>query len=74
MPLADLEKLTGVGQSSVSRNAIKPAQGRSPDEPGMGFAELYEDPYYRRRKLLRITAKGKLFIQQLEKEVTGVTH
>lgn len=66
MPLGDLEKLTGVTQSSVSRNVARLGPGRNPDDPGFGLVDLFEDPYYRRRKLVRLNAKGKQLMARLE--------
>jgi DNA-binding MarR family transcriptional regulator len=71
IPMADLEKLTGVGQSSVSRNVAKLGQGTSPREPGYGLLEAYEDPEDRRRKLVRLTTRGKALIAQLESSVAS---
>jgi DNA-binding MarR family transcriptional regulator len=58
VPMGDLIDTTGVSQSSVSRNVATLGPGISPSQPGYGLMEAYEDPYYRRRKLVRLTAKG----------------
>lgn len=67
--MADLEKLTGVGQSSVSRNVTKIGPGPNPKEPGYGLVEAYEDPFYRKRKLVRLTKRGKELIADIERTV-----
>jgi DNA-binding MarR family transcriptional regulator len=67
IPQADLEKLTGVGQSSVSRNVAKLGPGASPREPGYLLMEAYEDPEYRKRKLVRLTPRGKELVKELER-------
>jgi DNA-binding MarR family transcriptional regulator len=56
--MGDLVASTGVSQSSVSRNVATLGPGINPSLPGYGLMEAYEDPYYRRRKLVRLTAKG----------------
>jgi DNA-binding MarR family transcriptional regulator len=56
--MGELVASTGVSQSSVSRNVATLGQGISPSLPGYGLMEAFEDPYYRRRKLVRLTAKG----------------
>lgn len=66
VPMADLCKQTGLAQSSISRNVAKLAQGESPTEPGYGLIEAFEDPYFRRRKLVRVTPKGIKFAKELE--------
>ena len=64
--MAELVKLTGVEQSSVSRNVAKVGTGVRPKEPGMGLIEAFEDPYYRKRKLVRVTPRGKELVRALE--------
>ena len=69
--MADLSDLTGLAQSSVSRNVAKLAQGMSPSEPGYGLIEAFEDPYYRKRKLVRVTPRGLDFAKKLEKSASA---
>lgn len=66
MPMADLANLTGVAQSSVSRNVARLGPGMTPSEPGYGLLTAYEDPYYRKRKLVSLTPRGKELAKQLE--------
>ena len=61
-----------IGQSSVSRNiAILSKWSGILDKdkkfrkPGLNFVEAFEDPLERRRKLVRLTTKGKTFFQSL---------
>lgn len=70
-PMADLADATGVGQSSVSRNVAILGQGINPREQGYGLLEAYEDPEFRRRKLVRLTAHGKELVKELEKPIGG---
>lgn len=68
--MADLEKPSGVAQSAVSRNVAKLGIGLSPSEPGMGLLEAYEDPHMRRRKLVRLTPRGRMLVKELS---TGIS-
>lgn len=66
IPMQDLIGNTGVEQSAVSRNVAVLGQGRMPGSAGYGLVEAYEDPYHRRRKMVRLTAQGKRLMAQLE--------
>jgi DNA-binding MarR family transcriptional regulator len=68
IPMQDLADLTGTVQSSVSRNVEKLGQG-SPSNPGFGLVEALEDPYYRRRKLVRLTSRGKALAESIDAAV-----
>lgn len=72
-PLADLEELTGVAQSSVSRNVATLGKGPNPREPGYFLIDVYEDPFHRRRKLAKLTARGRELVKELEKVHTKFT-
>ena len=48
-----------IAQSSVSRNVYKLGDINRHKETGIGLLEAFEDPMERRRKLVRLTAKGK---------------
>lgn len=61
IPMAQLEDLTGMSQASISRNVALLADGR-PKDPGFGLIEAAEDPHYRRRKIVRITERGKIVV------------
>lgn len=70
VPQADLEDATGVSQSSVSRNVSLLAGGLpSEKREGYGLLETYDDPLYRRRKLVRLTEKGRALRWMLEEEI-----
>lgn len=64
--MQDLIELVGVSQSSVSRHIDRLARGR-PREPGFGLVEAYEDPDYRKRKLVRLTPRGQALVVELDK-------
>lgn len=67
IPMADLVELTGVSQSSVSRNVAKLGPGENPREKGHGLIEASEDPYYRKRKIVRLTPRGKELVAAIDK-------
>ena len=57
MPMNDLIDLLDVSNAAVSRNVNLLGIG-TPREPGLGLVDAYEDPEFRRRKLVKLTAKG----------------
>jgi DNA-binding MarR family transcriptional regulator len=63
--MAALEDLTGVSQAAVSRNVAKLSQGITLKEPGLGLVEAFEDPTWRRRKIVRLTPRGAALIAEL---------
>jgi DNA-binding MarR family transcriptional regulator len=66
--MTDLLKLSGVEQSSVSRNVTMLAEGFPlKGKPGLGLVESYEDPAFRRRKLVKLTKKGAELVHEIEK-------
>lgn len=68
--MQDLEKATDRPGPSISR-AISALGMGHPDRPGYGFVEAFEDPYERRRKLVRLTAKGEKVAAALVEELAG---
>ena len=48
-----------IAQSSVSRNCYKLADVNRHRKSGIGLLQTFEDPLERRRKLVRLTSKGK---------------
>lgn len=71
VPQADLEAATGVAQSSVSRNVAILGAGLSSEEPGYRLLRSYEDPHYRRRKLVNLTEKGEALAWVLAATTAG---
>jgi DNA-binding MarR family transcriptional regulator len=69
LPMADLADSTGVVLSSVSRNVAKIGPGPNPKEPGLGLVEAFEDPWNRKRKLVRLSAKGRKLAERINDEV-----
>ncbi len=58
MPMQDLARMTGRSGSSITRAVVKLGAG-SYRAPGYGWVEAYEDPVWRRRKLVRLTESGR---------------
>jgi DNA-binding MarR family transcriptional regulator len=68
---AEIERITGWAQSAVSRNVAKLGQGLTIHEPGPRLVESFEDPAWRRRKIVRLTNRGKLLRDQLVQILSG---
>jgi DNA-binding MarR family transcriptional regulator len=69
LPMTELLKLSGVEQSSVSRNVTLLAEGFPlKGKPGLELVESFEDPAFRRRKLVRITKKGEELVKLIEQK------
>ena len=66
IPQASIRERTGLAESSVSRNVAMLSIGATASNPGPKLLESYEDPEYRRRKLVKLTAAGKRFVEALE--------
>ena len=64
--MQSLQAHSGVTQASVSRNCSALGPGPRPGVPGYGLIEAYEDPEWRRRKLVRFTQKGELLRKRLK--------
>jgi hypothetical protein len=55
MPMQEIEKQTSWSQAAVSRNIAKLGIGITHDKTGPRLVEAFEDPTYRRRKIVRLT-------------------
>lgn len=77
MPMFDLIGLLGLSGAAVSRNISMLGKGFR-GEPGLELVEAYEDEMFRRRKLVRLTEKGKKLVAKvvkaLNKYATEVKH
>jgi len=71
VPQAELIRNVGLAPSSVSRNVARLAQGTL-TEPGLYWIENYEDPAWRRRKLVRLTPRGKAVADRVSSAVLSV--
>jgi DNA-binding MarR family transcriptional regulator len=56
--LGEAEKLLGFTQTTASRTYGYLAAGNAKKPIGYRLIEVYEDPFYRRRKLAKLTPKG----------------
>ena len=56
--MQSISKELDLAQSTVSRNCYKLGD-KTEKGPGIGLLQSFEDPMERRRKLVRLTARGK---------------
>ena len=56
--MKNISKELGLAQSTVSRNCYK-LSDKIKEKPGIGLLQSFEDPTERRRKLVRLTPRGK---------------
>lgn len=61
--MSEIATELGLSQSTVSRNVAYLGDWNRRKEEGHKLLEAYEDPMERRRKLVRLTAKGKRFLK-----------
>lgn len=59
VPYGEIEKTLNLGQTSVSRNTAYLAKGDARGHGGYKLIDIYEDEFYRRRKLCKLTKKGE---------------
>lgn len=66
VPMGDLVGMAGVEQSSISRNVALLGVGIPLEKKkGAGLITAAEDPLYRRRKLVSLTARGEMMRRDL---------
>ena len=65
LKMHDIAVELGLSQSTISRNVAYLGDWNRRKEAGHKLLEAYEDPAERRRKLVRLTAKGKRFVKSL---------
>lgn len=63
--LTDLANKVGIGLASASRYVGALGKVNRRREEGFNFIEAYEDPMERRKKIIRITTKGKIAIRKM---------
>ena len=63
--MGEIAEELGLSQSTVSRNVAYLGDWNRHKEKCHQLLEAFEDPMERRRKLVRLTAKGKRFIKSL---------
>ena len=65
MKMADIGNRLSLAHSSVSRNVAYLGSVNRHHKKGHGLLDAYEDPTERRRKLVKLTAKGQRFFQRV---------
>jgi DNA-binding MarR family transcriptional regulator len=64
--MQELEEILGLSQASVSRNVALLSIGTI-SNPGPRLIKSYEDPQYRRRKKIRLTARGSELFEEIRR-------
>lgn len=65
LSIGELAERLGIAQSSASRNVAALSRWHSFGKEGHDLVEAHEDPRERRRKLIRLTPKGRALIETL---------
>lgn len=63
VPQLTLRELTGLSEAAVSRNLAILGRGNTMDVPGPKLVETFEDPDNRKRRLCKLTSKGRNFME-----------
>ena len=69
--MQELAEKVGISQSSVSRNVAALSHMHRVGRPGYDLVVAFEDPAERRRKIVRLTPKGKRVAKELERVLDG---
>ena len=64
--MQELQGYARVSQASISRNCATLGDWIKPGQAGYGLIESYDDPEYRRRKLVRLTPKGEVLRKKIK--------
>ena len=65
LTMNELSKLTGLSQSSISRNVSAMSKYHRLGKEGLNLVEAVTDPRETRRRLVYLTPHGKMFITKL---------
>lgn len=65
LSLKDLANRADIGMASASRYVAAFSKTGSKGEKGLGLVEAFEDPMERRKKIIRLTPKGKAVVAKL---------
>ena len=65
MSLTDIAKKAGIGLATASRNVAALGKINRKREEGLQLIESFEDPMERRKKIIRLTTKGKTTINRI---------
>lgn len=69
MSLSDVARKAGIGLATASRYIGALGKINRKKEDGLQLVESFEDPMERRKKIIRLTAKGKRVIKTILGEV-----
>jgi DNA-binding MarR family transcriptional regulator len=67
VPMVEIERTVGMGQTTNSRNIGYWARGAGKREKGWGMFKVEADPFYAKRKLVTLTQKGEALAARLSK-------
>lgn len=68
MSLSDIAKKAGIGLATASRYISALGKVNRHREEGLQLIESFEDPMERRKKIIRLTTKGKSVIRKITGE------
>lgn len=71
LSLTDLSRKAGIGLATASRYVAALGKQNRHREEGLLFVESFEDPMERRKKIIRLTAKGKAALNKLIGELNA---
>lgn len=69
--MQDLMDAAGISQASISRNVSALSKTHRRGKPGHNLVIAFEDPMERRRKLVRLSTKGKKLADKVSDLVTN---
>lgn len=64
--MKDMAEILGISQASCSRNVAALSKWHRLNKPGHDLVEAMEDPIERRRKIVKLTPKGKRVAETLK--------
>lgn len=65
LSLTDIAKKAGIGLATASRNIAALGKINRKREEGLKLIESFEDPMERRKKIIRLTPKGRTAIRNI---------
>lgn len=69
--MSELQQWSGLATSSISRNMALLGETNRHGEPGLNLVRAYEDVADRRRKIVRLTPKGRAVFSSLVQNFNG---
>lgn len=63
--LTDVARKANIGLATASRYVSSLGKMNRHKEEGFNFVESYEDPMERRKKIIRLTTKGKIALKKI---------